>query len=258
MIKAAFFDLDGTLFSHRTNTIPPSARRALEALRQRGILVFLATGRHRSILEELPQLRDLAYDGAITLNGGYCYDRSGMIYADPICPEDIASLLDHLDRQPMPCGFIEADRSYINFHNGLVHRIHAAIRTPLLPKGDLNRGRSQPISQVLLYLTEEERDFFPPMPHCRFVRWHNGGIDVIPATSGKDVGIQRILEHYGIAKEETIAFGDGENDIPMFRAVHTAVAMGNATAQVKELSHYITTDVDEDGIAHALTHFGLI
>ena len=39
MIKAVFFDVDGTLLSHKTNTVPPSAVRALEALREKGILV---------------------------------------------------------------------------------------------------------------------------------------------------------------------------------------------------------------------------
>ncbi|MBR2889194.1 MAG: Cof-type HAD-IIB family hydrolase [Oscillospiraceae bacterium] len=258
MIKAAFFDLDGTLFSHRTNTIAPSARQALEALRRRGILVFLATGRHRSILEGLPQLRDVHYDGAVTLNGSYCYSRDALIYHNPICPGDIASLLDQLQQQPMPCGFIEADRAYINYHNDRVQQVHDAIHTPLLPIGNLDRGYTHPIYQVLLYLTETERDFIPPMPHCRFTRWNTGGIDVIPSSGGKDIGIQKVLAHYGLSREETIAFGDGDNDIDMFRAVHIAVAMGNSNDRVKAAAHYVTADVDEDGIYTGLKHFGLI
>ena len=258
MIKAAFFDLDGTLFSHRTNTIAPSARQALEELRQRGILVFLATGRHRSILEGLPQLQCLPYDGAITLNGSYCYSREELIYHDPICPDDIASLLSQLEASPMPCGFIEADRTYINYYNERVLQVHEAIHTPLLPLGDLSRGYTHPIYQVLLYLTEEERAFIPPMPHCRSTRWYTGGIDVIPAEGGKAIGIQKVLEHYGIAKEETIAFGDGDNDLDMFRAVHIAVAMENANPTVKAAAHYVTGDVDRDGIYQGLKHFGLI
>ena len=57
MIKAVFFDIDGTLLSHSTNSVPASARRALEELREKGILTFIATGRH---LPELRKLRALS------------------------------------------------------------------------------------------------------------------------------------------------------------------------------------------------------
>ena len=70
--KIVFFDIDGTLCSMGTNRIPPSALDALRQLRKKGILVFLATGRHRTHLESLPPLRGLTYDGAVSLNGGYC------------------------------------------------------------------------------------------------------------------------------------------------------------------------------------------
>lgn len=48
MIQAIFFDVDGTLVSFRTHTIPPSALEALHALRAKGIKLFLATGRHQT------------------------------------------------------------------------------------------------------------------------------------------------------------------------------------------------------------------
>lgn len=258
MIKAAFFDLDGTLFSHRTNTIAPSARQALEELRRRGILVFLATGRHRSILEELPQLRDLTYDGAVTLNGGYCYNSSGKIYGNPIHPEDIRNLLNHLDTHPLPCCLIEDRTMYINFHDQRVAGVHAAIHTPLPPLGDLRRGLDREIYQILMYLTDAEYHLLPSLPHCKITKWHHDGIDVIPATGGKDIGIEKVLAHYGISREETIAFGDGDNDIDMFHAVQIAAAMGNSSDRVKAASHYVTADVDEDGIYLGLKHFGLI
>ena len=83
-----------------------------------------------------------------------------------------------------------------------------------------------------------------------------GGADGIPANGGKSTGIAKVLEHYGIDKSETMAFGDGENDVDMFRAVGTAIAMGNACRSAKEAAHYITDKVDEDGIWNALKHFG--
>ena len=255
--KAVFFDIDGTLLSHKTNSVPASALEAIRQLRKQGIPVFLATGRHRSHLESLPPLRELEYDGAVSLNGGYCYDARGRIFHNPICREDIAALLSWLDANPTPCGFTEEDRTYVNFYNDRVHQVHDAIHTPLLPLGDLRRGLDFPIYQILLYLYPE--DPVPPcMSHTRTTRWFTGGVDIIPAEGGKALGIQAVLDHYGIDKSETMAFGDGDNDLDMFDAVGFSVAMGNAVPQLIAAADYVTADVDDDGIAKALRHFGLI
>lgn len=255
--KIVFFDIDGTLLSHKSNTVPASALDAIRQLRKQGILVFLATGRHRELLEGLPQLRELEYDGAITLNGGYCYDTHGLIFHNPIHRADIAALLEYLEQHPIACGLIEEQRSYMNFYDERVYQVHAAIHSPPLPLGDLRRGLEVPIYQILLYLSEAE-DTPPCMPHTRATRWHSGGVDVIPAEGGKALGIQKVLEHYGIVKEETMAFGDGENDLDMFDAVGTAVALGNAAPGIQAAADYVTADVDADGIYLALKHFGLI
>ena len=48
------------------------------------------------------------------------------------------------------------------------------------------------------------------------------------------------------------------NDIPMLRLSPYSVAMGNAEEDVKNSASYVTTDIDDDGIYNALTHFNLI
>ena len=53
MIKAAFFDVDGTFYSHKIHGVPESNLKALEALKSKGIKTFLATGRHFEELEDL-------------------------------------------------------------------------------------------------------------------------------------------------------------------------------------------------------------
>ena len=53
MTKAIFFDVDGTLVSFKTHQISPAVRQALQALRERGIKLFLSTGRHLAMLDPL-------------------------------------------------------------------------------------------------------------------------------------------------------------------------------------------------------------
>ena len=68
----------------------------------------------------------------------------------------------------------------------------------------------------------------------------------------------KVLELEGREVAGTFAFGDSENDLPMFDAVETKVAMGNAMPVLKERADYVTDHVKDDGVVHALRHFGLI
>ena len=70
MVKAIFFDIDGTLVSFETHKIPASTQEALKALRDKGIKIFIATGRPQCLINNLG---DLEFDGYITVNGSYCF-----------------------------------------------------------------------------------------------------------------------------------------------------------------------------------------
>lgn len=102
MIKAVFFDIDGTLVSFHTHRVSEATRQAIRQLRTQGIKVFIATGRH---LQVINNLGDLEFDGYVTLNGSCCYiGRDRVIYRRMI-PE-IA--LEHLikyqeEKETFPC-----------------------------------------------------------------------------------------------------------------------------------------------------------
>lgn len=89
-------------------------------------------------------------------------------------------------------------------------------------------------------------------------RWHPAFVDVTARGNTKQNGIDQIIRHFGIRLEETMAFGDGGNDIGMLRHAGIGVAMGNAEDDVKAAAEYVTTSVDEHGIANALKRFGII
>ena len=89
-------------------------------------------------------------------------------------------------------------------------------------------------------------------------RWCEVFCDIVPAEGGKDYGVKATLERLGIGPDEAIAFGDGENDLSMFSAVGTSVAMGNAYGATKDAASYVTTSVDDDGIWNACKHYRLV
>ena len=67
-IKALFFDIDGTLVSFNTHRIPCSTIEAIEAAKQKGIKIFIATGRPLVYINNLADIAHLV-DGYVTTNG---------------------------------------------------------------------------------------------------------------------------------------------------------------------------------------------
>ena len=66
------------------------------------------------------------------------------------------------------------------------------------------------------------------------------------------------IEHLGVSREDTIAFGDGPNDFEMIEFAGIGVAMGNASEDLKEKADMVTTAIDKDGIFNGMKELGLI
>lgn len=256
MIRAIFFDVDGTLLSHTDATVSPGTRAALDALKRAGILRVLATGRHSSELADLP-VRDLTFDGAVTVNGQLCLDRDGSVFYDhPITGPDRETLLRHFRERTMPLLLVERERTYVSFVNDRVRQAQAAISSPL-PEVAVYTG--EPVYQVIAYADPADEALLrSQLPGCRLTRWNPYGVDILSADGGKAAGIAAYLRRYGIARSETMAFGDGDNDAEMLSFAGTGVAMGNASEAARRAADYVTATVDEDGIARALAHFGIL
>ena len=260
MIKAAFFDIDGTLVSLKTKVYPPSAREAIARLRARGVKCFVATGRSKFEIQGERLLEGMEFDGFLTNNGQDAYDPQGaLLYGKPIEPADVTAVLDWAEEHGLPCWMVSADQSIVNFVNDRVLAAMESIHTAPPPVGDLRAMAATPVFKIVLFLDREEmREPIALAPHSRATQWFAQGHDLISKDGGKRAAMLDILAHLGLAPEEAIAFGDSENDLEMIRAAGIGVAMGNATAQIKAAANYITADCDEDGLQKALLHFGLI
>lgn len=62
-------------------------------------------------------------------------------------------------------------------------------------------------------------------------------------------------KHYQIDQQHTISFGDGGNDIDMFKASSISVAMENATNEVKAHAKYLTSSNNDDGVYQFLYQY---
>lgn len=256
MIKAAFFDVDGTLLSHKTRSIPESARRAFQQLREKGILCVVATGRHICQFQHLP-VNELEFDGYLTLNGQICLNKDRkVLYGCPLQGAAKDTLVQMFREKEMPVLLVEESGIYINMVNDRVRYVQDCISSPVAEIREYNGAE---LYMVCTYTPPEEESLLGPVWNdCEITRWNPYALDIIAKGGGKDVAIAKYLETMGITREEAIAFGDGHNDMNMLRYVGIGVAMGNAEDEVKAIADFVTTDVDDNGIENALKHFGLI
>jgi len=256
MIKAAFFDVDGTFYSHKIHGVPKIHLKVLEELKSKGIKTFLATGRHFEELKDLG-MSEIDFDGYVMLTGQICTDQDrNLIFGNPIKRENAEFLFNAFEKKELPMMLVEKDHFYVNMHSDIVINGQIAISSPTPP---IRIYEGAPVYQMVVYGGKEvERELIQKVPNCTFTRWSDFGVDIISKDGGKVTGIQKMLEHYGICREEMIAFGDGENDMEMLEFAGVGVAMGNADNEVKALADYVTADIDDDGIWKACRHFGLI
>lgn len=256
MIRAIFFDVDGTLLSHTQNIVPVSTRRALDDLRKKGIKRIIATGRHLLELSMLP-VHDIDFDGYITLNGQLCLDaQRNVISSTPIIGLDKQNIIHLFEEKAIPVMLVEKDAMYCNFINRSVVIAQQEISTPIPDVGEYTGNE---IYQTVIYLEKEKEDMVSSqLPGCKVTRWNNHAVDVISRLGGKASGIAEYLRLNHIKRAESMAFGDGENDIEMLEFVQTGVAMGNAEDFVKRQSDFVTDSVDHDGVEKALIQLGII
>lgn len=259
MIKAVFFDIDGTLVSFKTHAVPQSTINAIEALQARGIKTFIATGR---AFAQIPDLNGIKFDGYITVNGGYCLTGSKeLIYKNTIPESDVESLIGYQNEvEEFPCLFVTQDSVFINKHTDRVKEIEKLLHIDFKPIKEIEYARGKEIFQIVGFFDEdkEEKIMTEVFPHCDATRWYPLFTDIIAKGNSKQVGIDKVLEYYNIDLSECMSFGDGGNDIPMLSHTPISVAMGNASDEVKKHATHVTDSVDDDGVWNMLKKLELI
>ena len=225
-IKAAFFDIDGTLLPFHAKALPESTVQALAALRENGVKTFIATGRPPVHLPYLHALDGIPFDGYVTMNGQYCYLADGeLLYTKYIPAASLQTLLPYIEKEQLSVGFVGKDFCRFNLINDLSRDFAKKLE---LGAGDVAALiQHEDIYQLSAFLPpEKEAEFLRRCPGCLAVRWEDDFCDILPAGGGKPNGLAHTLAHLGLTREQSIAFGDGGNDVTMLEYAGIGVAMG--------------------------------
>lgn len=274
MRKIIFFDIDGTLVTHN-NSIPASTKEAIQKLKQNGIIPAISTGRPLTLMQEVAD--ELGISTFIAMNGQYVVYEGEVIYHNPLPKDSIARLVQAARMHNQGIAFCGSEKitgnSMIMLANrGLVKWLRPYF-SKIAPKSALklvNRRFSakpiqpkdyedRPIYECILNAPESDDAFYAKeFPEYTFTRSNPYSVDVISKGGSKAIGIQKLLEHVEGSVADTVAFGDGLNDLEMIQYAGIGVAMGNGRIELKNQADLITDTVWNDGIYKGLDKLGLL
>lgn len=255
-IKIIFFDIDGTMLPFGAPRLPVRMVETLHRLRQRGIIVCIATGRTPVTV---PQFEGVEFDAYMTFNGSLCYDKKGEIFSDPIAQEDVHKIISNAAAIGRPVGIATRDRLSANGADQDLEDYYAIARLKLEPTADFEQISNTEVYQIMMGCREDEYSaILKNVEGAKIVSWWDRAADIIPAMGGKGRGVEKMLAYYGLDRSQSMAFGDGNNDLEMLQAVGIGVAMENASDQLKAVAADHCGSVDEDGIYHYCLANGLI
>jgi len=260
--RAIFFDIDRTLYDHRSDFVPPSTLAAIAALRARGIVPAIATGRGYAALP--PRIAQLVASGEIALvvssNGQYNRLGDRVLSAHPLPVADIESLIRAFRAHDWEYTFVSERHMAAGRSRGSSHRVLRGYPCYIVAP---DYFREHAVHQMIVLAPVEEEAALQAIladhgGRYRSVRSHASAVDLLHAEGSKARGIADACAALGFAPQETMAFGDGLNDVEMFAAVGCAVAMGDACDALKAVASHITGTLEEDGIARALLDLGVL
>ena len=266
MIKAAFFDIDGTLVPYDTRCISQADCEAIEALRGQGTLVFIVTGRHLCDIDNIP----FPVNGAICGNGALTYvvkdgcahfherDRFVLVEDHPIPRQRAIDIARIITDNRIPSSASTATTTLFGHQTQKALEFIQRVNMPSPRNGDiLEAALKERIYSFCPFVSPEEEKilFNDVLRDLDTSRWCEEFCDINVRGLDKVLGIKRILGTYHIEPTDIIAFGDGINDIGMLKFAGCGIAMGTADDAVKNSSDYITASASDSGVSKWLSSF---
>ena len=258
-----FFDIDGTLVAAQTQIIPPSAKPAISLLRQKGHLPELNTGRPRGHVD--PRLPELDFAGMVCSCGMEVY-LEGKPLLQARLPQGLCEKVRSMSRLcRMQVLYEMPDKMLVDGEFSTCPECQAETRRMI--------ARGTP--PVVQYDDEPNPEFIklgafdgPGCDKKRFLSFMEEYFECIVRSDtfvecvakgySKATGMDVLLRHLGLTRKDAVAIGDSMNDLSMFAAAGTTIAMGSCKEGLKPYASYITDTVLNDGIWKALKHYNLI
>ena len=257
-----FFDIDGTLIDEKSLILPQSTCDAIHALAANGHIPVVNTGRPYSHLD--PRIRALPFSGWICAGGQEVLLQDRWLKKQCIDNALLPELIELVRRHNLQVVYEAEGGFYLDETHPYQHP-EIAFQCDLIRR---NGGYVRNLEDGI------EHDFVKfctfDAPGCQRMEFiqtvqdrcvciqRRGRVELLVKGNSKAAGLQMVLQELGCPMEDTMAFGDSANDLPMLETVAIGICMGGGAPEAKAAADYVTCAVLEDGIAHALRHYGLL
>lgn len=275
-VKMAVVDLDGTALK-TDKSISKSTIEAFKKLKENNIITAIATGRLEN--ESMFVKEALGVDYMITANGSIVYDytKEHLIYEDYITNENAIKILDaiakhkgsfvltFLNTVPYCIVFDSMERTKANLINTELSRGYIETFSKYFKYTDdyalLLSDKNHKIHKICLdtigdnNALNEIKNEIKSIENIKIIKVFQNVIDIIHLKVDKGLALQKLASYLNIDIKDTMAIGDGYNDIEMIRDAGIGIAMGNAADEIKAVSDYIVASNNEDGIFEAIDKY---
>lgn len=268
MYSAIFTDIDGTLLDSGLR-VGERTRKALRKAYAKGVRIVLSSGRYIKGMEMASNQLGIpvifsAINGAIIKDGDehlrrILIDRHPYEAAARYLKGRVKSLIAFSEMRFA----IDADDSWYEMQNRICGDV--GVRMDISSYDEVCQALSEEPCKILVKdsdagkiarIVEELRRIVGN--EARILSSSLTNIEVLPPGIDKTDSLDIVSRHLGIGIDETIAFGDWDNDAGMLRAAGLGIAMAGGSETAKSAADYVTLSNDEDGIAYALERFGVI
>lgn len=259
-IKAIFLDFDWTLFDHKTRSFNEAGVRALNEAHEKGILLIIDSARSYHSLRGLGTFDKIPFDGFVVSNGGAAFTKEKILYADFMDDRDKDEILAYLEERGIGYNLVCLKDTFIRERSpGLIKGFYSVWYEPYPKPIAQYKGEKVLAIQALMGKEEDKGLLALCKRHgIRFDRFWDKAVEMTGTEFLKSKGVETMYGYLGLRKEEAMAFGDDLNDIPMFRMVKYGICLGNGKEEAKEAAYYVTDTIENDGLAKALRHFGVV
>ena len=232
--------------------------RALKKAQKRGVKVFYCTARPYYSVKHIGTFKYFKGDGIICCNGGMAVYKDEIVYQKTFSKDTLNKVCECVLKHNLN---LECTESFTSFYIAPINEhVKDFLKVYYEPKPVVGSYKDKEIISMLLVAPREYDEIlkleFPS--EISFYRFSDLGVDLFSIPHEKSTGVKTILEHLNIAKEDTLSIGDDYGDLAMFNETGIKVAMGNAKDKVKESATFVTKEVWNHGVYHALKHFNIV
>ncbi|MCI6158750.1 MAG: Cof-type HAD-IIB family hydrolase [Selenomonadaceae bacterium] len=258
-IKLIALDLDGTLLTS-DKIVSPRTLAAIAAARARGVYVTIATGRMFKGAEVFGRQIE-ANAPLVCCNGGVVepIGAEKPIFARKLRPDAVRGILTLCHERNWYVNWYIDNLVYVeHIDNDYFYAYRTVPDLQLQAAGDRFLDYTENVLQCVVrdlsgHVQDMARVIAARFPDDVTVQQNTGcSADITPHGVSKALGLDWLAKRLGIAPEEVMACGDGDNDLSMLRYAGTAVVPANGLPTAKELATYAADSNDEDGIAKAI------